>query len=235
MKSGKKVLVLDESGFAKDMARIFAIQMKGPEEDNKPLVLNPEFKKKIYGFIDEILNNMPQQFYGEKIRIASAKIESEHHKALEDLERGYGRTISAGSGSMNEEEKIYRRAAIEGIYLKIKEEFEDIPKEGEEFNKEAIKDARTMYRGFALGSLDKKWRDNLQELESLRQGIGLRAYGQKDPLVEYKIEAGKQFEQMIEESEEAALENIFRAPKIRAWLSGISEIAPTMPVATQGK
>ena len=40
-----------------------------------------------------------------------------------------------------------------------------------------------------LYTLDRKWKDHLLSMDVLREGIGLRAYGQKDPLMEYKIEA----------------------------------------------
>jgi preprotein translocase subunit SecA len=47
----------------------------------------------------------------------------------------------------------------------------------------------------SLRIIDEKWMEHLQDNDSLREGIGLRAYGQKDPLVEYKIEASKLFQE----------------------------------------
>lgn len=49
-----------------------------------------------------------------------------------------------------------------------------------------------------LSVLDSKWKDHLREMDDLKEGIGLRAYGQKDPLVEYKAEAFKLFVQLLE-------------------------------------
>ena len=49
-----------------------------------------------------------------------------------------------------------------------------------------------------LQVLDQQWKEHLQALEQLRQSIGLRAYGQKDPLNEYKREAFILFEQMLQ-------------------------------------
>ena len=49
-----------------------------------------------------------------------------------------------------------------------------------------------------LQALDQQWKEHLQALEQLRQSIGLRAYGQKDPLNEYKREAFILFEQMLQ-------------------------------------
>ena len=48
-----------------------------------------------------------------------------------------------------------------------------------------------------LSTIDRNWIDHLQIMEQLRQGIGLRSFGQKDPLVEYQYEARSQFELML--------------------------------------
>jgi preprotein translocase subunit SecA len=50
-----------------------------------------------------------------------------------------------------------------------------------------------------LSVIDNKWKDHLREMDDLKEGIGLRAYGQKDPLVEYKGEAFKLFVQLLEQ------------------------------------
>jgi len=52
--------------------------------------------------------------------------------------------------------------------------------------------------------------DHLDAMDMLRQGIGLRAYGQKDPLIEYKIEAFDMFGQMIEHIQEDIVRYIYR-------------------------
>jgi preprotein translocase subunit SecA len=44
-----------------------------------------------------------------------------------------------------------------------------------------------------LSVIDHKWKEHLREMDDLKEGIGLRAYGQKDPLVEYKTEAFQLF------------------------------------------
>ena len=57
---------------------------------------------------------------------------------------------------------------------------------------------RTAEKSLLLQVLDQQWKEHLQALEQLRQSIGLRAYGQKDPLNEYKREAFILFEQMLQ-------------------------------------
>jgi preprotein translocase subunit SecA len=62
-----------------------------------------------------------------------------------------------------------------------------------------------------LGTIDSKWRDHLYALDALREGIRLRAYGQKDPLIEYKHESFKMFDELMSETAKHAAGLIFRA------------------------
>ena len=48
-----------------------------------------------------------------------------------------------------------------------------------------------------LSAIDKLWQEHLYEMDSLRYSIGLRGYGQRDPLVEYKAEAFKIFDELM--------------------------------------
>ena len=62
-----------------------------------------------------------------------------------------------------------------------------------------------------LHSIDKNWQDHLTEMEDLRRSIGLRGYGQKDPLNEYKSEAFKFFESLIGKIRNDVLIGLFRS------------------------
>lgn len=66
-------------------------------------------------------------------------------------------------------------------------------------------------RWVLLRAIDKNWQDQLTELEDLRQSIGLRGYGQKDPLVEYKMEAFRCFERMVSQMRQDICFHLFRA------------------------
>jgi len=69
---------------------------------------------------------------------------------------------------------------------------------------------RHLERMVFLQIIDAKWKDHLYAMDSLREGIGLRAYGQRDPLVEYKREAFGMFSEMIAGIDEEAVETLFR-------------------------
>ena len=66
-------------------------------------------------------------------------------------------------------------------------------------------------RQIILVAIDRQWQQHLYNMDSLRDGISLRAQGQKDPLVEYKNEAYKLFEELMGNIEEEALGNLFRS------------------------
>jgi preprotein translocase subunit SecA len=69
---------------------------------------------------------------------------------------------------------------------------------------------RHLERMVFLQIVDSKWKDHLYAMDNLREGIGLRAYGQRDPLVEYKREAFDMFTQMISSIAEEVVEAVFR-------------------------
>ena len=56
---------------------------------------------------------------------------------------------------------------------------------------------REAERFFILQQIDNLWREHLQSMDSLRESVGLRGYGQKDPLIEYKNEGYDMFLEMM--------------------------------------
>jgi preprotein translocase subunit SecA len=76
---------------------------------------------------------------------------------------------------------------------------------------EARHPIRRIERELLLSVIDAKWIDYLHNLDSLREGIGLRAYGQKDPLIEYKREAFELFQGLTYEIENETVGMLFRS------------------------
>ncbi len=68
---------------------------------------------------------------------------------------------------------------------------------------------RELERVLLLRVVDEYWMDHIDAMQELRQGIGLRAYGQSDPVVEYKREGFDMFEQMISAIQEETLRRLF--------------------------
>jgi preprotein translocase subunit SecA len=75
-------------------------------------------------------------------------------------------------------------------------------------NPDALKEVE---RYTILSAIDKLWQEHLYEMDSLRYSIGLRAHGQRDPLIEYKAEAYKVFEELMVSIKSEICHNIFRS------------------------
>ena len=72
-----------------------------------------------------------------------------------------------------------------------------------------------MERGVFLDAIDRQWQDDLRAMDDLRQSVNLRAYGQRDPLVEYKREAFHMFEQLMNAIKTEVVMGEFRAATAR--------------------
>ena len=66
-------------------------------------------------------------------------------------------------------------------------------------------------RRMMLAAIDRQWQAHLYNMDALREGVHLRAQGQKDPLIEYKVEAYDLFETLMSNIEQEALQNLFRS------------------------
>jgi len=89
------------------------------------------------------------------------------------------------------------RAVRDAYELKIKFENPDALKEVERYT--------------ILRAIDEKWQEHLYEMDSLRYSIGLRGYGQRDPLIEYKAEAYRIFDELMVSIKTEICHNIFRS------------------------
>lgn len=75
---------------------------------------------------------------------------------------------------------------------------------------ERPEELRTLERFTIIRSIDKHWQEHLTEMEDLRRSVGLRSYGQKDPLSEYKSEAFVFFEELMKQVRSGVCVNLFR-------------------------
>ncbi len=74
---------------------------------------------------------------------------------------------------------------------------------------------RAIERREMLVVIDMQWKDHLLSIDHLKEGIGLRGYGQRDPLTEYKREAFELFQDMVERVKAAVVERLFKVQMIR--------------------
>ncbi|MDR1159546.1 MAG: preprotein translocase subunit SecA [Syntrophomonadaceae bacterium] len=74
---------------------------------------------------------------------------------------------------------------------------------------------RELEKTIMLKVIDEKWMDHIDSMDQLRNGIGLRGYGQKDPLIEYKFEAFEAFQTMILSIKEAVVRLMLRVKVVQ--------------------
>ena len=103
-------------------------------------------------------------------------------------------------------------------------------------------DMRELERAILLRAVDLRWMDHIDAMDQLRDGIGLRAYGQRDPVNEYKLESYDMFEEMVRLIREDTVRRLYqlkieRAPERRAAAQptvathgGAQREAPRQPV-----
>ena len=96
---------------------------------------------------------------------------------------------------------------VDDLVARLQEEtvalYEQKEKEFEDF------DLREIERIILLKVIDRKWMDHIDDMDQLRQGIGLQAYGQRDPRVEYKMQAYEMFDNMINNIQETTVRLLY--------------------------
>ncbi|UOQ85196.1 preprotein translocase subunit SecA [Gracilibacillus salinarum] len=98
-----------------------------------------------------------------------------------------------------------KEEVIDLIMAKVKEKYD---RKEEEFTPEKM---REFEKVILLRTVDTKWMDHIDQMDQLRQGIHLRAYGQNDPLREYQMEGFAMFEQMISAINEEVAKYVMKA------------------------
>jgi preprotein translocase subunit SecA len=189
---------------------------------------NFEIRKHLLEY-DDVMNQQREVIYA--LRKMSLEGEELRDSLMELLEELVSRRVDAylGEGSEQDEWDLSGLAEdLEGIFLNpfdFSPEGVTVPGR-DDVLEAAVEQARKAYdtREESLGShvmrqveryvhlrvIDDKWKDHLYEVDQLKGGIGLRAYGQKDPLVEYKREAFRMFADMMEEIQDETMKTLFR-------------------------
>lgn len=157
-----------------------------------------DLRDAIMGMLDTFVDDIIQRFTAEIHDPQEWNIKG----MLEYLER-----IMLPSGSVVISEDELPNLTREELKRRIIEAAEAAyAKQEEENGPENMREAE---RVILLKVVDKKWMDHIDAMDQLRQGIGLRAYGQKNPVDEYRIEGYEMFEEMIHSIQEETLHILF--------------------------
>ncbi|MFH1776549.1 MAG: preprotein translocase subunit SecA [Candidatus Omnitrophota bacterium] len=155
-----------------------------------------ELKEYISGIIEDVLDKALDTYVPEK-----------EHQVDWDLDgiRTFVRDKFGLHLAGLSENKDYIREDLKELILQ--ELFDVYEKKENEIGTFVMRDIE---KAIMLHIVDSQWKDHLYAMDGLREGIGLRAYGQRDPLVEYQHEGFRMFNEMIERIKESTAEFVFR-------------------------
>jgi preprotein translocase subunit SecA len=146
-------------------------------------VINSE---EIFEFVDQILIENIQQLLSAKESYLKTPNSNDYTNQLKSL---------FGKSFQDDEIELLVKSKDEDFEKKIKEKF--LQKREERIGYLKLEQAKEIEKRIFLQTIDINWKSHIQYLEQLRQVIGLRSYGQRDPLVEYKKEAFFLFENLL--------------------------------------
>lgn len=185
---------------------------------------NFEIRKHLLEY-DEVMNNQRKAIYSLRDKVLNnADIKNEVVATLEKFVNDEVDYIADGSRSLDNykvNEIINRFYQVTGIQLDLKESQrpeineEIIQKLSEVYNRKESevggKVLREVERLVFIEVIDSKWKRHLYVIDELQEGIGLRSYGEKNPLVEYKLEASRIFKGLLWALKEEVLRILFTA------------------------
>ena len=171
--------------------------------ERRKILLGENLRENIIGMVNHIIKDEMNQFANEQLYPEEWQLDG----LIEDAEKIY-----APVGRLKKEE------LVELSRDELKETLEKVAEDGYRqrellFGEENM---RELEKVVMLRVVDNKWMEHLDHMDMLREGINLRAYGQRNPLVEYKIEALDMFEEM-----EAAIQD-----QIASLMYHVSIITP---------
>lgn len=184
-------------------------------------------RETVYGERQRVLNGedmRPQMdFFMEHIvsgvienRVSEENITEDTLKELDQMMRTlYPATITAkevaeASGGVNAvslaDLEFEYTSDIKTEYQKLEEKIEQNPLAQAQLGENPM---RELERRVILAAVDRSWREHLYEMDYLKEGIGLRAMGQRDPLVEYAAEGAQMFTAMMDRIREESVQQAF--------------------------
>ena len=172
--------------------------------------------------LTEILFDMVEDLLDDMIAVYCSKDIYPEEWDITGLKEAFSRVFSA---EINEGEIDFVNIGLEGLrevlLEKVRKAYND--KEGE-FGSEIMK---RIEKVVLLQVVDTQWKDHLLAMDHLKEGIGLRGYGQKDPLIEYKREGFEMFNDMITRIKSEAVERLLKIQVVKE--DPIPQRRPVMP------
>jgi preprotein translocase subunit SecA len=186
----------------------FAIRKRTLEYDD---VMNKQ-REVVYGFRGQVvtIDVVRDEVHGVMRDVVDRRTEEMLGNDEEETISAYAEWVSTTFPVLVKPDEIREKFAelldvADLVYGRVKEAY------GVKVGMEDDTAVNSMERHVMLNIIDTHWQDYLRQMDGLRQGVGLRAYGQRDPLVEYKREAFDMFATLMVEIREDIASSLFRS------------------------
>ena len=185
---------------------------------------NFEIRKNVLKY-DDVMNQQREIIYGQRHKVLNGEdISAEMHNMLKENIESSCKQFLAGDVKDEWDFGALRRHYLG--WLTTDEDFHYTVADYDNISQESIADMlyqrgmdilndkeqrygaplmRELERICLLKCVDRQWMDHIDNMDQLRQGIALRGYGQKDPVVEYRIEGFDMFDQMVDSIRESSI------------------------------
>ena len=200
---------------------------------------------------DDVMNAQRELIYRQRREVLDGKDLKDN---IEKMFNSIVDNVISTHFSISDNEKVNKEALMQDItdvfgiteLESVKKENPDVVEVSEELAKVVSekyaekekdfgeKEIRELERVVVLKVVDQKWMDHIDNMEELKNGIGLRAYGQKDPVVQYRIEGTDMFDEMNENirldvvkilSHVEKVGNVVRTSNVKVTNEGFDESA----------
>ncbi len=159
------------------------------------IVRSEDVRERIYDIINDVVHTRADE-------LVSGDSEEGLRTFVEWVQMTFPIVVRIGDF---EDKRGDAEAVAEDVYRRVKRAYEL------KVTVEHPDTLRHMERQIVLYAIDTHWQEYLRAMDGLRQGVGLRAYGQRDPLVEYKREAFDMFEVLMTEIKNDVVSGVFRS------------------------
>ncbi|WP_022670611.1 preprotein translocase subunit SecA [Hippea alviniae] len=166
-------------------------------EQRRSILEGKDLKEDILGYVDSIIDDLADQFLPDKVDPTNWDVEGFN----KETRRIFDKTFKIDTQELSKTKQ--RHKLLEQIKEELKKEYND--------KEELIgsEEMRNLERQIMLQIVDMHWREHLKNMDYLRDAVGLRGYGQRDPLVEYKKVSFDEFEDMVRRIQEDTVASIY--------------------------
>ena len=244
--SERTMKLVDAMGLSEDEPIEAGMLTKAIENAQKKVEGNNFAIRKHLLEYDQVMNEQREIIYGERHRVlVGENLRSNIISMIGDVVDRYVDTYTAESEFPEEWDMVGLSENLGSIIpigtIKVKEDSKEsltreqlkdmLKKLGEkiyEMKEQEIGDPermRELERVILLRVIDQKWMDHIDDMDQMRQGIGLHAYAQRDPLIEYKFAGYDMFEELSNNIQEDTLRMLYRV-KLETETTRVQTIQP---------